>query len=259
VIETRYTLLRSQKREVYEILVEAGLQPAEFLWSSETIAGALAVSRLTHRSGQHYFQFSSFEPSALCTACPGMYRTIDDHHPKDWGEQEGFLRAWAQCLKREVDTPDVWAEVAASRPALDSGCPGDLVNEPIPAVQADQIGLALARLSNALIRELSLADRRALLVRAKLVYLADAARRERSRDWMYMVAGIWASLVTALSLTEAQAARLQATAKAELGSLASLVRPKVQTPPQHERRILGIWPAGGHASEMEGTGSQRPG
>jgi hypothetical protein len=258
MFEKRYTLLTSQKTRVYEILREAGLEPAEFLWSSETIGAAMTVSRLTHRDDLHYFQFSSLEPNAACIACPGIYRTTDDQHPRDWQEQEGFFRQWAQCLKGELHAPDLWLEVARGRLAWVGECSGERVNELIPAAQADQIGVALVRLADAVAKELSLTERRALLVRAKLAYLADAARRQRCGDWVHLACGAWASLVTSLSLTEAQTARVQAIAQAEFGSLVSLAHPKVQAPSQPGRRILGIWPVASRGSDKQDPAKSSP-
>jgi hypothetical protein len=257
MFEKKYTLLRSQRARVHEILREIPLEPGEFSWSTETIAGAHVVSRLNHRDGQYYFQFSSYELNAWCVACPGMYRTMDYQHPKNWEEQEGFLRTWAQCLKRELDTPDPWADLARHQLALDGELSGEMVNEPIPAVEAEQIGQALARLADTVTGELTLVDGQSLLVRTKLMYLAEAAKRERSRDWTYMTLGAWASLVTALSLSEERAARLGAMVRNELGPFISLLRPKAQTPPQRDKRILGIWPVGGHSSDSQhATGEQ---
>ncbi len=261
MLEKNYTLLRSQKTRVYEILKEVGLEPAEFSWSVESIAGSLSVSRLKHRDGQYYFQFSSYELNAWCVTRPGLYRSMDYQHPKNWGEQEDFFRQWAECLRRELEVPDVWAEVARHRLSLDGELSGEAVNEPIPAVEADRIGEALSRFGDALNREFSLDEKRALLVMTKLNYLADAARRERSTDWMYMALGVWTSLAAALALPEPQAARFQAMAKAEWGAFMKLLRPSKEIP-EHadkpERRILGIWPIGGRRSNKQDPAKSSP-
>jgi hypothetical protein len=251
MFEKKYTLLRSQRTRVHEILREVSLEPAEFSWCAETIAGTLVVSRLNHRDGEYYFQFSSYELNAWCVACPGMYRTMDYHHPRNWEEQEGLLRVWAQCLKRELDTPDPWADVARHRLALDGELSGEMVNEPIPAVEAEQMGQVLARLGDTLARELPLADGQAPLVQARLKYLADAARRERSRDWTYMALGALSSLVTALSLSDERTVRLWQAVRGELGAFMTVLPPRPETPVQRERRILGIRPVDNHGSDKE--------
>lgn len=204
MFEKKYTLLRGQKKWVYEVLREVGLEPAEFSWSNEQIVTRLIVSKLSHRDGEHYFQFSSYELNAWCIACPGVYRTMDYHYPKSWEEQEGIFRQWAEGLKRELDTADPWEEMAKYRLPLNGEAAHELVNEPIPAVEAEQIGRALAKLADDATRELGLNTEQSLLVRARLDILAEAARRQRSRDWMYMVLGASAAIAMALSLTQEQ-------------------------------------------------------
>lgn len=85
----KFTLLRSQRSRVFELLQEGQLEPAEFSWAKEEIAGSILVSRLNYREGTYYFQFSSHELNAWCVACPGRYRSMDYEYPKDWQEQEG--------------------------------------------------------------------------------------------------------------------------------------------------------------------------
>jgi hypothetical protein len=232
MFEKKYTLLHAQKKKVRDILREAGLEPAEFSWSNVEIVEKLTVSRLNYRGGeQYYFQFSSYEVNAWCVACPGRYRTMDYWYPKTWEEQEGIFRTWAQTLKRELDTPDPWVELAKYRLILNGEPSGDVVNEPIAAVEAERIGLALIGLGDSAARALSLDDERAALLRARLAYLADAARRERSRDWVYTVMGVWVSVAAALALTEEQAAALWGMLRYDLGSFVNLLLDRAVPPP----------------------------
>jgi hypothetical protein len=88
-------------------------------------------------------------------------------------------------------------------------------------------------------RKLSLRDDQAALLRARLAYMADAARRERSRDWVYTVIGAWASTAAALALTEEQAAALWQMLRCELGSFVNLLLDRAVTPPP-QTPIIGI-------------------
>lgn len=240
MFQKKYTLLHAQKKRVYDILREVGLEPAEFSWSNVEIVEKLLVSRLNYRGGeQYYFQFSSYEVNAWCVACPGRYRTMDHWYPKTWEEQEGIFRTWAQTLKRELDTPDPWAELGKYRLVINGELSGDVVNEPIAAVEAEQISLALMELGESAARELSLRDDQAALLRARLAYVADAARRERSRDWVYTVLGAWASTAAALALTEEQAAALWRMLRCELGSFVNLLLDRAVTAPS-QTPIIGI-------------------
>ncbi len=231
MFEKRYILLHAQKKKVYDILREAGLEPAEFSWALVEIVDKIQVSRLNYRDGQkYYFQFSSYEVNSWSIACPGIFRTKDQAYPRNWEEQEGIVRSWARTLKTELDTPDPWAELAKYRLVVNGELSGDVPNEPIAAVEAEEIGQALMRLADGAARDLALGDDQAALLRAKLAYAADAARRERSRDWVYSVVGVWASTAVALALTEEQAATLWRSLKCELGSFVNLLLDRVVTP-----------------------------
>ena len=220
--------------------VTSGLEPAEFSWTNEEIVERFIVSRLNHRGGQHYFQFSSYELNAWCVACPGVYRTMDYRYPKTWEEQEGVFRQWAACLKQELEAPDPWEDLAKFRMVLNGEQSGEMVNEPISAIEAEQIGQGLVRLADRVVADLSLNGEQAPLVRAKMGYLADAARRERSRDWMYMVLGVWASTAAALQLSAEQAAGIWESIRSEVGSFARLLPAVASRPEPQKRSILGI-------------------
>jgi hypothetical protein len=240
MFEKKYTLLHSQKKRVHDILREVGLEPAEFSWSNVEIVERLLVSRLSFRGGeQYYFQFSSYEVNAWCVACPGRFRTMDHSYPKNWEEQEGIFRAWARTLKTELDTPDPWAELAKYRLVLNGELPGEVVDDPISAAEAEQIGLALRRLAETVAQKLALGDEQAALVRGRLEYVADAARRQRSRAWVYTVLGAWTATAAALALTEAQAAALWQMLRCDLGAFVNLLLDRALTPPA-PTPIIGI-------------------
>jgi hypothetical protein len=231
MFEKKYVLLRSQKKKVYDILREAGLEPAEFSWSYVEIADQLLTARLNYRSGeQYYFQFSPCEINAWCVACPGTYRMIDQWYPKNWDEQEAIFEAWAQTLKNELDTPDPWADLAKYRLILNGDLSRDVPNEAIAAVEAEQIQQALVRLAERATQTFSLSSSQTAVVRARLEVMADAARRERSRDWVYTVIGVWTSTAAALALTEEQATTLWGMLKCELGSFVNLLLDRAVSP-----------------------------
>jgi len=218
----KFTLLRSQRSRVFELLQEAGLEPAEFSWAKEEIVGGIVVSRLNHRDGMHYFQFSSHELNAWCVVCPGRYRSIDYEYPKDWEEQEGVFRNWAAYLKREIQVPDPWGTLAKYQAVLGMERPDNVVNEPISAYEADEIRQVLTRLGERIAQELKLDGEAAALVRAKFAYLAEAARRQRSRDWVYMALGACATIAMSLSLSADGAAALWGLMQKEVGRVAHL-------------------------------------
>lgn len=252
MFKKKYTLLRSQKKKVYEILQEAGLEPAEFSWSKEEIAGSIIVSKLSYRDGTWYFQFCSYELNAWSVASPGVYRSVDYEYPKNWEEQEGHFRNWAHCLKRERDTIDPWAELAKYKMVFALEGPEEMVNEPIAAVEAEQIGESLVRVCDRIVPELRLEGEQALLVRTRLGYLADAAGRQRSRDWAYTMLGICVSMAIALSLSEEMSVILWRLVESELGPFVRLVpAARHEAAPSPKPRILGIRAAAARSVPQE--------
>jgi hypothetical protein len=225
----KFTLLRSQRSRVFDLLQEAGLEPAEFSWAKEEIVGSILVSRLNYREGLYHFQFSSHELNAWCVACPGRYRDIDYDYPKDWQEQEGVFRNWTHHLRREIEIPDPWAQLAKYQVALDGRVPETTVNEPISACEADRIGQVLTRLGQRIGQELKLDGEAGTLVHGKFAYLAEAARRQKSLDWVYTALGVCASTALSLSLSQDEAIALWKLLQTEMGRLVHLATPGPQT------------------------------
>jgi len=222
----KYTLLRSQRNRVYEMLREEGLEASEFSWTKETIAGTLTVSQLNFRDGTYYFQFSSHEVNAWCAVCPGQFRSLDYEYPKTWEEQEGIFKKWVHWLKREVAAPDLWGELANYTLALGIRVADEGPNEPISAGEADRIAETMNRLAAAVGQEFKLEQGERAVVRSKLDYLAEAARRQRSRDWVYTAIGVCASLAMAIYLPKEQTGALWQVFQRELGWFIQLTGPE---------------------------------
>jgi hypothetical protein len=225
-----YTLLKSQKNRVYDLLRQGGLEPAEFSWGKEEIAGSLIVSRLNYREGTYYFQFSSHEVNAWCTACPGQFRSLDYEYPRSWEEQEGVFKRWVQCVKREVAAADLWGDLAKYQIALGAAPTEEVVNEAISADEALQIEQGLARLGDAIGRELVLSEGDRAVVRTRLSYLAEAARRQKSRDWLYTALGVFTTLGAVLAVPEATLTALWQLFRAEVGQFAHLTAVRTSNP-----------------------------
>jgi hypothetical protein len=147
---------------------------------------------------------------------------MDYEYPKDWHEQEGVFRNWAACLKREIEIPDPWGRLAKYQAVLGVEPPDNVVNEPISAYEADNIRQVLTRLGERIGQELKRDGAAVALVRGKLAYPAEAARRRRSRDWVYLALGVCATIAMSLSLSADGAAALWELMQHEVGRVAHL-------------------------------------
>jgi hypothetical protein len=218
----KYTLLRSQRNRVFEILREVGLEPALFTWAKEEVANAIVVSRLKYRQGDFFFQFSWYEMSAWCMCSPGRFRASEYNHPKDWAEQEGFFRNWAHYLKRETEAPDLWDDLAKYAIVVAPEFHGELINEPIPAGEAEKIAEALQAVCRTLQTESARTPDEVRLVREKCTYLADATKRLRSADWVHTAIGTCVTLAMAMEMSQDRAGRLWQLVESHLGQFVRL-------------------------------------
>lgn len=252
----KYTLLRSQMNRVYELLRRGGLEPAEFSWGKEEIGGNLVVSRLNYRDGTYYFQFSSHDVNAWCTACPGQFRCLDYEYPKSWDEQEGAFNKWVQHLKREIAASDPWGEMAKYKVVFGPEPDGEMVNESISACEAEQIIQGLAKLANETERQLKLSHDKMAMVCAKLNYLADAARWQKSRDWLYTAIGLFVTLAVTLRWPETTAAALWQLFQSELSQFVHVVPREASAAPRS--RLVAVDEPAGPSSVHQGASCTSP-
>jgi hypothetical protein len=112
------TLLKTRKNDVFALLSRAGLTPSEFEWHSKIHTSRSRfgpVSRifsvLIHpRTGY----FCEFQPSWVLSYSPGVELMVEFVEiGGDWSDVVEALSVWVQCLERELNAPDAWAELRA--------------------------------------------------------------------------------------------------------------------------------------------------
>ena len=102
-------------------------------------------------------------------------------------------------------------------------------NEPICAQEADGIKRAMTHLGQRIGQELKLDPAAVTLLRDKFAYLAEAARRQRSRDWTYTALGLCATTAMSLSLSPEEAAALWRLIETEVRHVVHLTQGFVST------------------------------
>ena len=218
----QYLLRRTQKKQVFDLLRESGLQPADFVWNKEDVGSSLVVSRLTHRYADYYFQFSWLEMNAWCRFCPGEFRLEDSEHPRTWAEQIACFTQWAGRLKQDLDCPDVWDYLDKYRLVMSVHLAEQLHNEAISAYEAQDIDRHLGSLAEKLVTELDLNTGDSGFVLSRIGYLADAAKRQRSADWIYTTLGVCLTIAATLSLSEQDARAVWQHFENEIGQVIKL-------------------------------------
>lgn len=231
----KHMLLKSQKNQVFKILQEEGLEPANFSWVETTsVWGAdIIISSLNYRGGHFYFKFDFFFSKRVddfipktphCEFSPGGELPMSHEYPDNWQLQKDCVHKWAGYLKREIEAPDLWAEMEKYKTSVSLALPEQLLNEPIPASEAEKISEQLSSLADKIEKQFELTNEQNQFVRSKLNYLADAAKRQRSMDWANTLIGVSVTIAMGLALAPDKAKELWELMR-RLGELIHLFGP----------------------------------
>jgi len=219
-----YTLLKTQKNEVFMILRERGFEPANFSWVADYLqVSDTLVSRLNYLDGKYYFQFEAYGETGRCVFSPGQEMAVQGGPAPFWMGQKNSVKFWSDYLKREIDAPDLWAEMEKYKTSVSIALPKQLLNEPIPANEAENISEKLSSLADKIEKQFELTNEQNQFVRNKLNYLADAAKRQRSIDWVHTSIGVYVTIAMGLALAPEQAKELWKLIKSIVGGFIHLI------------------------------------
>lgn len=233
-----YTLLKSQKNEVLKIIQKSGLEPANFLWvigkyivpSDDILTRGLIdneyeVPKLIYKYSQFHFQFEMLNGRHHCTFSPGREKPFEIQSPGSWLYLTNHIEEWLHYLKREIEAPDLWAEMEKYRISVSLALPEQVRNEPIPAYEAEEIANKLQELADKIDEQFDLDTEQNQFVRSKLDYLANAAKRQPSMDWVHTSIGVYVTIAMSLTLAPDKAGELWQLMKSLVGPFLHLIGP----------------------------------
>jgi hypothetical protein len=203
-------LLKSQKNEILELIKEVGLDPFNFEWSvvSSSMTHELQVSMIDYVVSGFFYTFDIHKGVHYAIYSPGKEMLLDKQYPGSWEYQRQYFRDWLSYLRREIDQPDLWAEISKYQLPPESELGPDISNEPFTAYQVEKIVSGVNQV-RAYLEEQGLAsEEQKRFVNERLNYLADAAKRQGRKDWIYTSIGVLVTIATALALAPEQAKTL---------------------------------------------------
>jgi len=200
-------LLPSQRNDVLERVINAGLKPAEFDWAewSSDFEKSRKISALIHRpSKDFWFMFErGLRGGHYAIFSPGNETPRESQYPGEWVGQLGYVDQWLGYLRREIEAPDLWATVAAG-PGIDAGTS----NAPFTPTELEVIGERLAEIETRITELKALQEGQAQYVHETLDYLKVTAKGEGRRNWINMAIGVIFNIVLFLALPPDQAGAL---------------------------------------------------
>lgn len=199
-------LLRSQKNELFKLIIDKGYDPSNFSWSEEKSSYIIyiKVSKIVHVDTDLFFRFDFFENQWRCVFSPGRFDWEGEERVLSWQDAKTVFIKWLEILKHEVLEPDLWSDISKYQLAVGAEIEVNISNEPFTSYQVDQIIESLNQ-AKAFLTERNLIDKEHnQFIEDKFNYLVEAARRQGRKDWLHTCIGAIITIAVALALNPGQ-------------------------------------------------------
>lgn len=185
-------LLKSQSNQVFERLTKAGWDSSDFEWQEvRGPSSGKEVSQLVHKASGYYFTFDN--GIGFYSKCsPGTQTLVQRQSAGDWQVQKQFFASWLSNLRREVESPDLWAEVSKEARILDSAASSETSNTPFNTEEKAYILNGLNEIKQYLLTAHKLDPE---LVESRLKYLVESSDRLGRKDWLNLLLSVLVSIV----------------------------------------------------------------
>ena len=177
-----------QRNDVLAALLTAGLNPREFDWQTRAnYAGSQAV--LAHKRKPYFFDFVYSHAAWTAAYEPGA--DAPDAFVRDlrWTQELYETQRWAHIVQRELETPDLWAELERENAALEALAEAE--NSPFTADELQRLAADVDQLKSYAATTYQLSKEHSRQLDAVLTYVLEAAPSARGRfDWWNIFAGV---------------------------------------------------------------------
>lgn len=191
-------LLQSQANQLIAALKDADWNANEFRWEevkSHTYSNETA-SQLVHVASSFYFTFDNVGDGFYSRWSPGDEIPVTTTQSASWGNQLNHFKQWLSFLRREVESPDLWAAISQETEVIDAAS-SDESNVPFTSDEKNYILNGLTEIKQYLITAHKLDPE---LVEARLGYLTSAVDRVGRKDWINLLLSVLVGIVIQAAL-----------------------------------------------------------
>lgn len=175
-----------QKNAIFLAITEAGLAPAEFQLSFDSVK---AKTLLNHERSAAFLMIYTADYGHVWVE----YEVADGPRKSYAVEEDTWLptiKDWLVLLRRDLETPDLWATLQQQQMMLESPSADLGENTPFTADEQQQIVRQLDEVRAYVEQTYELSGDQMLLLEGRLDYLQDAASRMGRIDWRNTVTGV---------------------------------------------------------------------
>lgn len=191
---TSALLMKWQKNDIFKTIQNSGLNPKDF----DLIESDSEV-QLKHKWSESYFIIGGHAGNYL-----GSYVTGDapdwTYEVYSWDSLIERISRWLQEVKRDLETPDLWAELQREAELLEIASDEASDNTLFTEDEQKEIIRRLEELKEFSRVKYSLTAEQMLVLDAKINYLSAAASRLGRTDWRGVFVGVILTYVLATGL-----------------------------------------------------------
>lgn len=188
-------LLLSQKNDVFTQVQGAGMDPREFKWDSTADS-----DRLEHMPSAYWFAFRQSGGEHFFYFMPASDAEEGTGRTYGWPAVLATVRNWLGYLERELEAPDLWAEIQREQDVLGQFAPAAVENTPFTPEEQEQIARVLTEVKLYVQQTQDLPEAQLREIEARLDYLVEAATRLPRLDWRNVLLGALLGPVVQASL-----------------------------------------------------------
>lgn len=174
-------LLKEQRNSVLLAIRTAGFDPRHFEWHCD---------ELLHPESDSYFRFGFMGDSPTVEFAPAQNKPTQElTFVRDWDNVLTGVSSWLKALRREHETPDLWAELSREARAIAGVPEADADNRPFEPDELRRLTAQLHELREYVAKTYELSEEQNRALEARLAYLEEAAARLGRRDWWQFALG----------------------------------------------------------------------
>jgi hypothetical protein len=177
-------LQKEEKNDIIAAIRAVGLDPREF-----DLDECVTEVRVTNKRSEWSFIVGG-RPGHYAgryTFAEGMDRPYEGFR---WDAVMSHVNRWLQLVKRDLDTPDLWAELRREAELLGGGSNNVIANTLFTSEEQKEIAQRLNKLSKDVSNAISLSEAQKHALDEKIDYLIDASCRLGRKDWLNTFIGV---------------------------------------------------------------------
>ena len=171
-------LQKWQRNSIFTAIEKAGLDPNGFSLDDSGI-----LLRIKHRQSGSYFTISGH------AGCYAGDRVVGDgpnmpYTGYSWDAVKSRAETWAQETKRDLDIPDLWAELQRDAKLLEAASDDVTDNTPFAPEEQRAIAARFEGLANEIGQAFSLSAEQTRFLGVRIEGLVKDSRRLGRKDWL---------------------------------------------------------------------------